>query len=162
MTTLNTSRIVLSALFGFALVAGFASDANAQAVYNYDNGHPHTTTHRVARPISPYVAPPVNPGISQPYLGFEGRYVPGYGVQVLSVNRFSKAERIGLEPYDIIQKINGVCVHSMHQYRTLLREAVAFNGGQVSMVVKNSRPFPAPQLVTINFRLRTSVPCYRP
>ena len=153
-------------IFIFAVSAVSAQDA----VYNYDQSGGNQFLQQqpvIAPPVAKlappttYIAPPVDPGIPAPMLGFNGTMIHGYGLRVNSVNNFSKAQRIGLETNDVITAINGVTVYSHHQYQQLLREALQFNGGQVAMRVINSRPWPAPKVVTINFRLdEAMVPCH--
>ena len=102
--------------------------------------------------------PKVNPLVTgqsgQPRLGFTGLMLPGVGLRVVSVTPGSVAQQIGLEANDVIVSMNGQTIVSQPHYLQILRQAVDFGGGNVSMVVRNSRPFPP--LVTLNFQIPAS------
>ena len=103
-----------------------------------------------------YIPPQPQPQpIPQPMLGFQGHYDCGQGMHVDSVNWNSTAQRIGLEAGDTIYSINGVRITSHAHYLRLLQEAVMFHGGHVELQIRNGRPWPAPQWVTVSFHLNT-------
>jgi hypothetical protein len=67
----------------------------------------------------------------QPLLGFSGHVVPGWGMMVDSVRRHSPASRIGLEPGDVVVRINGQRVCCYRHYLAALR---ASNGTAVIII----------------------------
>ncbi len=72
-------------------------------------------------------------------LGFRGIMIPGQGIRVLWVNPGGQASRIGLEPGDVLNRINGVLITSDWQYRSLLQEAIQYRGGHLDILVRNVR-----------------------
>lgn len=96
-----------------------------------------------ARPqalITPRVSPilPLPPAFI-PKLGFSGRIIDGYGMEVTFVRYGSVAQAIGLEAGDVIVKIDGQPVHCVTDYETALQNAATHGGGQVDLVVRNVR-----------------------
>lgn len=75
---------------------------------------------------------PVNVGV--PLLGFTGDAC-GWGVHVRSVNWGSVAQRIGLEPGDVIVGLNGRPVRSLNDYYRALQQS----GGVVALEVRDVR-----------------------
>src|SRR5262249_26383291 len=70
----------------------------------------------VQQPVAPYLVPqPQQPVAYQFFdatLGIKALAVPGYGVQVLWVKAFGAGYYLGLEPGDVIVRINGRPVQS--------------------------------------------------
>lgn len=93
----------------------------------------------VQQPVQPYLVPqPQQPVTYQFYdaaLGIKALAVPGYGVQVLWVKAFSSGYYLGLEPGDVIVRINGRPVQSAGG----LRLALASCHGQFRLTVLDVR-----------------------
>lgn len=85
----------------------------------------------------PYVAPHPNP-YPPIRLGFSGT-ITCEGMRIVNVNWGSLAQKIGLEPGDVITHINGQKVTSMGRYQQLLRYAVEHRHGHVDLRIKNVR-----------------------
>lgn len=83
----------------------------------------------------------VNPGFQQPTpkLGFNGQMIYGYGMKIVSLNWGSAAQRAGLEPGDVIVKINGRKIKSQWDYNQALQSAANYQYGRVNMKVRNVR-----------------------
>lgn len=96
------------------------------------------------------VQPPRNV-CCRPKLGFTGQ-VNCYGMVVHHVQYGSIACRIGLEPGDIIVRINGQRVTSQARFRQLLHEALIFNQGHLELHVKSARRYG--EIVCLHARLR--------
>lgn len=96
----------------------------------------------------PSVQPFVNPGITQPRLDINGRYVCGEGMLITRVICGGLAERIGLERGDTIVAINGQTVTSRSHFHDLLRDAVVCYGGRASLLVR--RDCGRPSYVTMH------------
>ncbi len=86
-----------------------------------------------------------NVGAEAPKLGFDGWYdcpfggpVP-IGIWVNKVFSNTTAERIGLEPGDVIMEINGRRMNSNTDYHEALKDAKYRNGGYVRMLVSDVR-----------------------
>ena len=149
----------------------------AQTTYNFDGlGQSSQTTQRpnfprrteltVIPPVQPMPSNPV-PNLIPPYvpspqpqllppapqIGFNGRMIYDYGMQIVSVFRGSKAQQIGLEPGDVVTHVNNRPVRSLRDLQDALRIAARFRDGVVSLRVRNVRPYPAPQMVIMNFQL---------
>ena len=63
-------------------------------------------------------------------------------MRVLNVNYGSPAQRAGLEYGDIIVRADGVQINSHADLKRVLRKAVRYSGGSVSLYVKNVRGRP--------------------
>lgn len=88
--------------------------------------------------VMPYVAP--GPGIgSKPRLGFTGSAIHGYGIRINSVVYGMPAQQAGLEPGDVIVRMNGRAISCLHDYEHELNQSVWYRGGWVSLVVRNVR-----------------------
>jgi S1-C subfamily serine protease len=132
-----------------------ANDFHPVQKYQPNKTYPQVQKFQVGPHVHPHVqiAPPVNCQIPTPTLGFYGNLIPGYGLQVVSVQPHSHAAHVGLESGDVIRSVNGVQIYSQSQYQQLLSQAVQYNHGHVDMVVYNSRPYPAPKVATIHVDL---------
>lgn len=86
--------------------------------------------------VAPAVAPPLS-GV--PRLGFMGQMINGYGMRVVSTNYGTPAYRAGLEHGDVIFYIGGRRILNHFDYDSALQDAAMFNGGWVTMVVRNVR-----------------------
>lgn len=67
-------------------------------------------------------------------LGFNGNFI-GYGIQVLGVQPYSTADRMGLEPGDVVIAVNGVRIQSYGHYLALINST----GGFVQLHVQDVR-----------------------
>ena len=120
------AAIMISAGIAFSLVS---DNANAQSCSNgsgwnkggWNNGGSCNT-----RPT---------PRCCQPKLGFIGD-INCHGMEVLEVSRFSTAAEIGLEPGDVILKVNGRKVTSHENFQFLLYDALANHHGHAELLVK--------------------------
>ena len=74
----------------------------------------------------------------QPKLGFNG-HMDYRGMVVDSVVVNSVAFQMGLETGDVVTHVNGKPVTSYHTYLTLLRDAVNYQNGRVSLQIENIR-----------------------
>ena len=61
------------------------------------------------------------------------------GMQVVSVAYGGLAQRIGLEPGDVITSINGRAIHCEESYKRALFQAAVYGGGNVTLQVRNVR-----------------------
>ena len=61
------------------------------------------------------------------------------GLQVISADYGGLAERIGLEPGDIITSINGQLIQCEQSYKQALFQAAVYGGGDVTLQVRNVR-----------------------
>ena len=61
------------------------------------------------------------------------------GLQVISADYGGVAERIGLEPGDIITSINGQLIQCEQSYKQALFQAAVYGGGDVTLQVRNVR-----------------------
>ena len=84
------------------------------------------------------ILPQVNPQYPQPKLGIWG-HMDYRGMVVDSVAPNSPAAKLGLESGDVVVRINGQRVDSIFTYQTLLRDAVNYKHGHVSVLVENIR-----------------------
>ncbi|WP_237227570.1 PDZ domain-containing protein [Rubinisphaera sp. JC750] len=75
-----------------------------------------------------------SPTCGIPKLGFYGR-ITCQGLRVTQVVRGSEAWRIGLEPGDVIVKIDNVRIHDEHDYRFAMRNA----GRHIDLLVRDTR-----------------------
>jgi hypothetical protein len=80
----------------------------------------------------PAYPPPVYPTWR---LGITGFDWPGVGVRIASIEPGGPAERMGIEVTDVIVQINGRPIRSMYD----LRNAVAYSGGHVRVLVLDNR-----------------------
>jgi membrane-associated protease RseP (regulator of RpoE activity) len=94
---------ITAAVFFAAMPAAHAQQGPTQRWVPQGGHHHH------------YVRPPV-------LLGFTGQGV-GYGVEVMRVNYGSAADRLGLEPGDVVVGVNGRPVRSMSEYKRSLARA---------------------------------------
>jgi membrane-associated protease RseP (regulator of RpoE activity) len=85
-------------------------------------------------PVTPSPVQP-SPVPSRGSLGFSGTVIPGLGLRVNYVYPFSSAQRIQLEPGDVILMVNGVRIDSMIVYDQVLDSS----GGFVNLVIRNVR-----------------------
>ena len=101
----------------------------------------------VQPPVQPVPAPTVVPNPTYvvpttcaflPKLQFNGT-MTHLGLQVISVDYGGVAERIGLEPGDIIASINGQSIHCDQSYKQALTQAAVYGGGNVTLKVRNVR-----------------------
>lgn len=122
----------------------------------------HPATPLVAPQTVPYVQPPavvqlpVQPTVPAPVVALDPTYVvpatcaflpklqfngtmTDRGLQVISVNCRGVAERIGLEPGDIITSVNGQPIHCEQSYKQALVQAAVHGGGNVTLQVRNVR-----------------------
>lgn len=76
-----------------------------------------------------------------PKLGFSGTIVCN-GIRVDHVNRWSPAGEMGLEPGDVIMRVNGRNFRSHAEFQQLLRDTLAYRNGHLDLTVKNIRPYP--------------------
>ena len=63
-----------------------------------------------SRPVGiapPTVRPSVRPAPLVPKLGYNGQFINGFGMFITSTVYGSEAERLGLQPYDMITEVNG-------------------------------------------------------
>lgn len=101
----------------------------------------------LVKPIKPICKPkfggpttklllPVDPPVHHPQikLGVTG-YFDAHGLHVQSVVWGSYAQRVGIEPGDIISVINGRQISCLHTYRS----ALAFNQGHIDLVIWDVR-----------------------
>lgn len=132
--TKTTKTLMAAALFATSLLNSADAQMKTRAIIE---GQPrpavqqHVPSQRVL----------VDPGYQQPTpkLGFNGQMIHGYGMKVINVNWGSAAKRAGLEPGDIIVKINGQWIRSQWDYNQALQNAANYNWGKVSMKVQNVR-----------------------
>jgi len=95
--------------------------------------------------VQPYVAPGAgssiypSPHYSCVRLGFTGVFIPGQGIQILSVNSYGLAARYGLESGDIIRRVNNVMVASSSHFDQLLANAIYYHYGHVDLMVRDVR-----------------------
>ncbi len=75
----------------------------------------------------------------RPKMGFMGHMMSGWGMMVDQVIPGTTAARMGLEPGDVVMKINGKPVTCAQRYRELLWEAVSMQDGRVHLKVDNIR-----------------------
>lgn len=68
---------------------------------------------------------------SQPLLGFTAHMEYGWGLQVDHVHYGSAAHRLGLEPGDVVVKVNNTPIRSLNDYY----RAVRYSGGRVRLLV---------------------------
>lgn len=123
----NVKMLAVGLMAALVGLAGSVSSANAQ-----QGGF---TTPKVR--VAPVVGSPMPGGT--PRLGFMGQMIHGYGMRVLGTNYGSPAQMAGLERGDIIFSINGRRILSQYDYSSALQQAVMFQGGFVSMSVRNVR-----------------------
>lgn len=107
-----------------------SSSLNAQGTLNHKSDGTQKT--RVAPAVSPLVS-----GV--PRLGFMGQMINGRGMRVVSTNYGTPAYRAGLERGDVIYYIGGRRILSHFDYDSALQDAIRFDGGWVTMVVRNVR-----------------------
>lgn len=93
------------------------------------------------------------PRCCQPKLGFIGK-INCHGMEVLEVSRFSTAAEIGLEPGDIILKVNGQKVTSHDRFQHLLYDALEGHGGHAELLVK--KPYGYQNIVKLCVHLEHS------
>ena len=85
--------------------------------------------------VQPYLRPQYpQPGNGRVSLGFYGDFHEGHGMHVNSVIPGSIAQRLGLEPGDVILRINNQNLSCEHDYFSALQ-----NVSQVRMLVQNVR-----------------------
>lgn len=86
--------------------------------------------------IQPYLRPqyPQQPGYGQVSLGFYGDFHDGHGMHVNRVVPGSIAQRLGLEPGDVIVRINNQNLTCEHDYFNALQ-----NTSHVRLLVQNVR-----------------------
>lgn len=113
--------------------------------------------------VGAYVAPRVMPVLPStcgfmPKLGFNGRLIPGVGMQILSVNYGGVAHREGLETGDIIVEINGRRMMYEFDYERALVDAAVYNYGQISVLVRNIRYRPGCYLNPAFVRIDSQLP----
>ena len=101
----------------------------------------------VQPPVQPTPAPAVIPNSTYvvpstcaflPKLQFNGR-MTHLGLQVISADYGGVAERMGLEPGDIIASINGQSIRCDQSYKQALTQAAVYGGGNVTLKVRNVR-----------------------
>ena len=101
----------------------------------------------VQPPVQPVPAPTVVPNPTYvvpttcaflPKLQFNGT-MTHLGLQVISVDYGGVAERIGLEPGDIIAAINGQPILCDQSYKQVLTQAAVYGGGNITLKVRNVR-----------------------
>ena len=101
----------------------------------------------VQPPVQPTPAPAVIPNSTYvvpstcaflPKLQFNGR-MTHLGLQVISADYGGVAERIGLDPGDIIASINGQSIRCDQSYKQVLSQAAVYGGGNVTLKVRNVR-----------------------
>lgn len=105
--------LIIAAFFG---IAGLANTANAQ----------------IRTDLRLYPGPSIP---ETPRLGILGHFHRGHGMVVDSVVWGSPAERMGLEPGDIIRSINGRWLHSESDYF----RALSYSDGYVQLLVEDVR-----------------------
>ena len=101
----------------------------------------------VQPPVQPTPAPVVVPSPTyvvpstcafSPKLQFNGR-MTHLGLQVISADYGGVAERMGLEPGDIIASINGQSIRCDQSYKQALTQAAVYGRGNVTLKVRNVR-----------------------
>lgn len=93
-------------------------------------------------PVQPRLRPQVPPPVvntQTPRLGIMGHIRQHWGMVVDSVNRGTTASRMGLEPGDVIVRINNRQINSDRSYQESLWHAVRFQNGFVDAVVVDVR-----------------------
>ena len=90
----------------------------------------------VVVPSPTYVVP--STCVFSPKLQFNGR-MTHLGLQVISADYGGVAERMGLEPGDIIASINGQSIRCDQSYKQALTQAAVYGRGNVTLKVRNVR-----------------------
>lgn len=125
---------------------------------HFNHGQPfHQTGYQQVQQFQagpgPTVMPFANPGIPQPRLDINGRYLCGQGLRITRVLCGGLAEQLGLRRGDTIVAINGETIRSRSHFEDLLRDAVVCHGGHVCLLVRSGCG--CPELVTVHAHFPT-------
>jgi hypothetical protein len=84
------------------------------------------------------VNPGPSPSIYLPKFGFDSFNIAGYGERVTSVSWGGLAAQMGLEPGDVILRMNGFPLHYHGSWNDALYQAL-MNGGFVQLTIRDVR-----------------------
>lgn len=87
---------------------------------------------------APHLVPP-GPIAPTPRLGFRGYLRRGWGMMVNYALPGTHAARLGLEPGDVIVRLNGHRITSAQVWNVQMRRSVYVHGGRLTLLIDNVR-----------------------